>query len=738
MQVQTTDFQLNASSQAFKILSSSLYEDKERAVLRETVANAWDAHLAAGNSDPVTVTLPTPYLPNLIISDSGVGMSHSQLTGIYSTYFSSTKAADDNLIGGFGLGSKSPFAITDEFTITSTHNGEHTVVKAFLDAGSPKLDTISHEYNTNLPSGTKVTIPVPSHRRQEALKTSLYSDLFSYWATPPTITNDDPIESASRNIIGSTEVTITSGYSYRDMDLSNLILGEFKYNIPSSIVDRVSQADYLYPELVQYCKLLGSDSYSINVVITPILPIGSIELAPSRERIEDTEANYQTILEAVQLAGKELLPTAMSTLTTTTDMLHTLTLSVSTLDHYQAIVDYYTDLPESHRAMFEIAIKARDKSSLPDQVEQQLSALCETTFFHKGKTNHVESLPSIIHADTQINPTSYELTRSNAIKSIYRGSHSLIKKVANNETLYIHITDSPKANITKAIINHCIRNNISVNGDKIYIDDHYAITSAELATLTNLFTDNDIVVLTAELMAPYKPAKATSTKSTKEKSPNLGSIIYSSTGLQAISVADFYSLPSSTYTIVMPTVSDSDYYGNQYQRSINNYYIPLIRAVNPTREVLVIEVPRTELTNKRFKDCSNIGLIVNKDSSSPTLTAIKATTTPVLQSILHRMAVIEDRLLNYSTSTDTAVTNWLKTLFTSEQQELLNSNEHSYQAVLSLIKHTSTYPVSSSNLPPKTYACFNLVRDYLSKIEHIEDVVDFPAIAKLFHDTYED
>lgn len=45
----TREFQIAANAQAFKILSSGLYSNKPRAIIREVCCNAWDAHVAAGN-----------------------------------------------------------------------------------------------------------------------------------------------------------------------------------------------------------------------------------------------------------------------------------------------------------------------------------------------------------------------------------------------------------------------------------------------------------------------------------------------------------------------------------------------------------------------------------------------------------------------------------------------------------------------------------------------------------------
>ncbi len=44
----TSEFKIQASAKAFEILSSNIYTNKVRAVIREYNCNAYDAHVAAG------------------------------------------------------------------------------------------------------------------------------------------------------------------------------------------------------------------------------------------------------------------------------------------------------------------------------------------------------------------------------------------------------------------------------------------------------------------------------------------------------------------------------------------------------------------------------------------------------------------------------------------------------------------------------------------------------------------
>lgn len=128
------EFRIQNSSKAFGILSSGLYSNKIRAIVRELSCNAYDSHIAAGRPDvPFDVHLPNPIEPWFSIRDYGVGLDHDQVINIYTTYFESTKTNSNDFVGALGLGSKSPFSYTDNFTVTAIKNGRKGIYTAFVN-----------------------------------------------------------------------------------------------------------------------------------------------------------------------------------------------------------------------------------------------------------------------------------------------------------------------------------------------------------------------------------------------------------------------------------------------------------------------------------------------------------------------------------------------------------------------------------------------------------------------------
>ena len=163
-------FGIDLSGKAYSILSNDIYTDNPLAVLRELACNAFDSHIAAGTTDkPFEVWLPTSTAPNLIVKDYGVGLSHEAVMTLYPIYFLSDKNHSDEFTGGMGLGSKAPFAYTDQFTVISIHGGLKRTYSCFKNSkGIPGITFVSEE-DTSEPTGLEVVVPAKPGDFNEAL-----------------------------------------------------------------------------------------------------------------------------------------------------------------------------------------------------------------------------------------------------------------------------------------------------------------------------------------------------------------------------------------------------------------------------------------------------------------------------------------------------------------------------------------------------------------------------------------
>lgn len=140
---------------------SNMYSDPVLAVIREYICNALDSHKAAGKPEvPVTVIVPNLLENTFTIRDYGLGMSDDEVMKLFSTYGASSKRETNEMVGGFGIGSKSGFAYTDNFTVESIFNGEKLTYIVFMcESNGPSIELISRN-PTSENNGFSVKIPV--------------------------------------------------------------------------------------------------------------------------------------------------------------------------------------------------------------------------------------------------------------------------------------------------------------------------------------------------------------------------------------------------------------------------------------------------------------------------------------------------------------------------------------------------------------------------------------------------
>jgi hypothetical protein len=198
------EFRIRNSAKAFNILSSGLYANKIKAIIRELSCNAIDSHTAAGTTQPFEVHLPTTLEPWFSIRDFGTGLSHDQVTKIYTTYFESTKTESNAFIGALGLGSKSPFSYTDNFTVTAIQNGRKGIYSAFInDAGVPSIALMGEDQVTES-NGVEVKFSVNDRYDFNKFADEAQS-VYRWFAVLPTITGNtitvNPVEYETKDII---------------------------------------------------------------------------------------------------------------------------------------------------------------------------------------------------------------------------------------------------------------------------------------------------------------------------------------------------------------------------------------------------------------------------------------------------------------------------------------------------------------------------------------------------------
>jgi len=235
------EFRIRNSAKAFSILSSGLYANKVRAIIRELSCNAVDSHMAVGKADTqFDVHLPNTLEPQFSIRDYGTGLSHDQVTNIYTTYFESTKTNSNAFIGALGLGSKSPFSYTDNFTVTAIQNGQKGIYSAFINGqGVPSIALMMQEA-TDEPAGVEVKFSVNDRHDFDKFKQEARI-VYKHFGLKPIVTGNSSfafelLDYESRDIVPGV-------HSYKTRSGSVAIMGNIAYPIDIPAADQNIDAD---------------------------------------------------------------------------------------------------------------------------------------------------------------------------------------------------------------------------------------------------------------------------------------------------------------------------------------------------------------------------------------------------------------------------------------------------------------------------------------------------------------
>lgn len=153
------EFTIEATAAAFDTLSKKLYSNPILAVVRELSTNANDANIESGSSKSIELHVPNSEEPWFAVRDYGNGLSSEEVNLIYTSFFATTKSANDAVTGAFGLGSKSPFAVTNQFKVISYYNGKEYVYNMERVNGIPTCELVSESPSREL-CGLYVEVPI--------------------------------------------------------------------------------------------------------------------------------------------------------------------------------------------------------------------------------------------------------------------------------------------------------------------------------------------------------------------------------------------------------------------------------------------------------------------------------------------------------------------------------------------------------------------------------------------------
>ena len=281
---QEKGFRIKASRKAFDILSSQIYSDVKLAIVRELSTNAWDAHVEAGTTDtPFHVHLPNAMEPHFSIRDFGTGLSRDDIESLYTTYFESNKTHSNDFTGCLGIGSKSPFAYTDNFTVISYFEGVKYTYSAFRgEEGFPQIALLG-QTKTEEANGLEIIIAIKKDDMNDFLDRA--RKVYVFFGKKPVVTGVTDFESVYQEIQLEGE-----GWKLFKQTRQN---HQLHYNRPKTcaVMGNVGyplKADYSYGFTSRQRNLIEA-GFHID------FPIGELEIAASREELQYTPETISAI-----------------------------------------------------------------------------------------------------------------------------------------------------------------------------------------------------------------------------------------------------------------------------------------------------------------------------------------------------------------------------------------------------------------------------------------------------------
>ena len=270
----------------------SAYKNPYRAALREYTSNAYDEHVASGQTAPVEVSLPSRLSPVLKVQDFGRGLNREELKG-FGTIGMSTKRDSNEFTGGFGMGSKCALAAASQFTVVSVKNGKRNTVIVARDEHNVPFMNFLAETDTDDPSGTTVIIPISDIEKFGDL-----TDFFVGWKRGSILIDG---EEPKRSVYDQNDFKpMGGGIAYGD-----------KLNVSSGqngVRILINQVYYV----LDY-RTLGLTHNQWNLLKYSIITIenGTVDIAPSREDLlynARTKKALEERFEAVlSIAAKDMI-----------------------------------------------------------------------------------------------------------------------------------------------------------------------------------------------------------------------------------------------------------------------------------------------------------------------------------------------------------------------------------------------------------------------------------------------
>lgn len=481
------NFTMSMNAKMAAGLSDMLYQNKIGSIVREISCNAMDSHIAAGTPDlPIEIHVPNVLEPWVSFKDYGVGMDHNTMYEVYTAYGESTKDQSNDMVGAFGLGSKTPFSYRDQFTVTSIHDGVKRIYSAAKgEDGIPCLIQ-QLEIETNEPSGVEVTLSVDQQDFNE-FRREIVNQL-KFFKVVPRIVNDDNI--MFPNMDESIEFERDGFCIYKNYDVVHrmglvVVQGGVGYplDVNSLFGDMVSlSTDDI--RIKDFSNILGQKPTLM------FFNIGEISVTLSREGISYDERTRNNLIERIRE-----IATALS---------NDIYTEVMSLDNEWDRVIYLNKLDNVSRHAI---ISHKDYSNI-------LKTAQNHTSFFGSKAHHGFPIKTYIENSSVFNDypeiKEYTLRENNAIGFNQTVTMENIRPIENMAVFVRDTRSKPLARL---------RNHVKMNGIKksiVFEHDDAKFTGGEVKALSRGLGGVPVTRI-SELAVPARIPKQDTYKSTAWK-----------------------------------------------------------------------------------------------------------------------------------------------------------------------------------------------------------------------------
>lgn len=273
-------FDFDKQAKLFHMLSSSLYSNKLGSVLRELSSNGRDAMVEAGRPDePFYIIGPTYENPELVVKDNGVGLTKERAKKTILMYLGSTKDQSADFIGGWGIGSKSPFAYAKNYSVICIKDGALVEFACWKDDKGMPRDAVIREEKTAAPDGVEMRMPVEAADIRKCNNTIRE---YMAWTNYTVVATIDGEEIAKRE---PKESVSTDTYTLKLYDGGTgemrLVYGGASYDIEDCIDSR-------FELLSRWNELKEVIDKNVDVAIVVDTP-GAVDFNMNREELEQTD-----------------------------------------------------------------------------------------------------------------------------------------------------------------------------------------------------------------------------------------------------------------------------------------------------------------------------------------------------------------------------------------------------------------------------------------------------------------